>query len=146
MAEKYLQLYQRLRGLRTLSLRVANPFGPFQSPYRRQGVVPALIETYLARQPVELWGDGRVVRDFLYVGDLAEAIVKGAAYEGPDHVMNLGSGIGRSLLDLVRSVAVALDLPEAPVVHKPARQGDVPANVLDIGRARQALGWEPRTD
>lgn len=146
MVEKYLGLYQRLHGLRTMSLRVANPFGPLQSPYRRQGVVAALIETYLAHRPLELWGDGRVVRDFLFVGDLVEAIVAAARYEGPHQVLNVGSGIGRSLLDLVQSVALALDMPAAPIIHKPGRQGDVPANVLDITRARAALGWEPRTE
>jgi UDP-glucose 4-epimerase len=146
MVEKYLALYHHLHGLRSVALRVANPFGPYQSPYRRQGVVAALIETYLARRPVELWGDGHVVRDFLYVGDLAEAIARAACYNGPHQVINIGSGVGRSLLELVESVAVALDMPPATVNHKPARRGDVPSNVLDIARARETLAWAPRTE
>jgi UDP-glucose 4-epimerase len=146
MVEKYLHLYQHLHGLRTIALRVTNPFGPFQSPYRRQGVVAALIETYLSGRPVELWGDGQVVRDFLYISDLAEAIVGAARYEGPHRIMNIGSGVGRSLLELVKSIGMALDMPDAMVVHKPARRADVPSNVLDIALARQELGWAPRTE
>jgi UDP-glucose 4-epimerase len=146
MVEKYLRLYQHLHGLSSISLRVANPFGPFQSPYRRQGVVAALIETYLAGRPVELWGDGKIVRDFIFAGDLAQAILRAALYQGPHQVMNIGSGVGRSVLDVVQSVSVALGLPQPQVIHKPGRQGDVPANVLDIGRAREALDWEPQTD
>ena len=146
MVEKYLKLYAHLHGLRSVALRVANPFGPFQSPFRRQGVVAALIETQLAGRPVEIWGDGQVVRDFLYVGDLAEAMVLAASYDGPHAVLNVGSGVGRSILEVARSVGEALGLPEAAVLHKPGRRGDVPANVLDIARAREALGWEPRTE
>ncbi len=146
MVEKYLYLYRHLHGLRTIALRVANPFGPYQSPYRRQGVVAALIETYLGHRPVELWGDGQVVRDFVYIGDLAEAIVCAARYEGPHHIINIGSGVGRSLLELVKSIGIALDMPDATVVHKPGRRADVPSNVLDISLARNELGWEPRTE
>ncbi len=146
MVEKYLSLYHHLHGLRAVALRVANPFGPYQSPYRRQGVVAALIETHLARRPVELWGDGQVVRDFIYVADLAEAILRAASYEGPHAVMNIGSGVGRSLLEVVKSIGIALDMPGATLIHKPARRGDVPSNVLDITRAREALDWEPQID
>lgn len=143
--EKYLSLFHHLHGLKTLSLRVANPFGPYQSPFRRQGVIPALIETYLAGRPIELWGDGSIVRDFLYVDDLTEAIVRAASYPGSQPVMNIGSGNGLSLLELVDAIGNALDLPRAEVRFRPGRQGDVPANVLDIALAREELGWQPRT-
>jgi UDP-glucose 4-epimerase len=146
MVEKYLHLYHHLHGLRTIVVRAANPFGPYQSPYRRQGVVAALIEMYLAGRPVELWGDGHVVRDFVYISDLVEALVRAAHYDGPHQIMNIGSGVGRSLLELVRSIGIALDMPHATIIHKPARRADVPSNVLDISLARSELDWEPRTE
>jgi UDP-glucose 4-epimerase len=144
--EKYLQLYHHLHGLSGISLRVANPFGPFQSPYRRQGVVAALIETFLAGRPLEIWGDGRIVRDFIFVGDVAQAILRAALYQGPHRVMNIGSGVGRSVLEVADAIASALDLAHPPILHKPSRRADVPANVLDIARAREALGWAPETE
>ena len=146
MVEKYLRLYDRLDGPRAVSLRVANPFGPFQSPFRRQGLIAAITETVLAGRPVEIWGDGRVIRDYLYVGDLAEALVAAAIYDGSAPVMNVGSGVGRSVLDVVRAVSEAAGRAAPAIVHKPARRADVPANVLDTGLALRELGWTPRTD
>lgn len=146
MVEKYLQLYAALGGPRAVALRVSNPYGPFQSPFRRQGLVPALIETVLAGRPVEIWGDGQVVRDYLYVGDLADAMLAASLYEGPEIVLNVGSGVGRSVLEVVESVCAALGRRPPPVIHKPGRRADVPANVLDITRVRKVFGWLPRTD
>lgn len=145
MVEKYLRLFTHLGGPRAVSLRVANPYGPFQSPFRRQGLVAALTHSVLAGRPVEIWGDGQVIRDFLYVGDLTEAMVAASLYDGPEHVLNVGSGIGRSVLDVMESVCAALGMRPASVIHRPARRADVPANVLDITRIQQALGWTPRT-
>ncbi len=145
MVEKYLQLYAHLGGPRAISLRVANPYGPYQSPFRRQGLVAALVETVLAGRPVEIWGDGGIVRDFLYVEDLAAAMLAASRYDGPETVLNVGSGVGRSVLEVVASICDVLDRPLAPVVHKPARQADVPASVLDVARIERALGWSVRT-
>lgn len=146
MVEKYLQLYRHLHGVRSVSLRVSNPFGPYQSPFRRQGVVPALIERHLAGHSMEVWGDGTVVRDFIYVADVAEALVAAAAYQGPEQVLNIGSGRGRSIREVVADIGLALGTGEPDVLFRPGRASDVPANVLDIGRARAALAWAPRTD
>jgi UDP-glucose 4-epimerase len=145
MVEKYLQLYAHLGGPRAVTLRVANPYGPFQSPYRRQGLVPAIIETVLAGRPVEIWGDGQVVRDYLYVGDLAEAMLAASLYDGPETLLNVGSGIGRSVLDVAASVCTALGRPPATLLHKASRAADVPVNILDITRIQASLGWAPRT-
>jgi len=144
MVEKYLGLHAHLHGLRSVVLRAANPFGPYQGPNRGQGVVAALIATRLAGRPVEIWGDGRVVRDFLYVGDLAEAMLRAALYEGPQRVLNVGSGLGRSVLDVVAAVGATLGLGPAEILFKPGRKADVPENVLDTTLIRRELGWEPR--
>lgn len=146
MVEKYLQLYAGLSGPSAIALRAANPYGPFQSPFRRQGLVPALIETLLAGRPVEIWGDGKVVRDYLYVGDLVAAMVAASLHDGADRVLNVGSGAGRSVLEVLDAVCTVLGRSPAEVVHKPARRADVPANVLDIARIRATLGWSPQTE
>ena len=80
--EKYLGLYRHLHGLDYAVLRVANPFGPWQDPDRRQGVIAALMQAALNQRPAEIWGDGAVVRDYLYAADVAEAIAQVAAYTG----------------------------------------------------------------
>jgi len=145
MVEKYLQLYAHGGGAQALSLRVANPFGEFQNPFRRQGLIAALIETIQSGRPVEIWGDGRIVRDYLYAGDVAQALVAAAQYDGPAQVLNIGSGIGRSVLEVLDSVCEAIGQRPAAVRHQPARAADVPANVLDISLTQRELGWAPRT-
>jgi len=145
MVEKYLQLFAHLGGPRAVTLRVANPYGEFQNPFRRQGLIAALMETTLANRPVEIWGDGLIVRDYLYVGDLAEALVAASLYEGDESVFNVGSGVGRSVLEVLDAVCAALGRRPVAVLHKPARRADVPANVLDISKIATAMGWAPRT-
>jgi UDP-glucose 4-epimerase len=143
--EKYLHLYRHLHGLDYAVLRVANPFGPWQDPHRRQGVVPALMQALLDGRPPEIWGDGRVVRDYLYAADAAEAIAEAAAYTGPHRVFNVGSGIGRTVLDILRDIGAALGRGTVEAVHKPGRATDVPVNVLDTSLIRREMGWTPRT-
>ena len=144
--EKYLHLYHRLYGLGYVVLRVANAYGPFQSPTRRQGVVPALLRRILDGQEPEIWGAGDVVRDFVYVADVVEALIAAVGYEGPHHVFNVGSGVGRSILQIIEDIRVTFDRGRIASVHKPARTTDVPENVLDISLIREQIGWRPRTD
>ena len=144
--EKYLHLYRHLHGLDYAVLRVANPFGPWQDPDRRQGVVPALMQAVLDGRPAEIWGDGRVVRDYLYAADAAEAVAEAAAYTGARRVFNVGSGVGRSVLDLLRDIGAALGRGTAvAAVHKPGRATDVPVNVLDTSLIRREMGCAHRT-
>ena len=146
LLEKHLGLLTHRHGLRSVVLRVANPFGPFQRPGRGQGLVATLLAQRLSGRPVEVWGDGRVVRDFFHVGDLVDAAILAAGYLGPERVLNVGSGIGRSVLEVVAAIDALLGTAGAGVVHRPARAVDVPVNVLDIARIRRVLGWVPRVD
>lgn len=144
--EKYLHLYRHLHGLDYAVLRVANPFGPWQDPDRRQGVVPALMQAVMDGRPPEIWGDGRVVRDYLYAADAAEAIAGAAVYAGAHRVFNVGSGVGRTVLDLLRDIGAALGRGTTlEAMHKPGRTTDVPVNVLDTSLIRREMGWAPRT-
>jgi UDP-glucose 4-epimerase len=144
--EKYLRVYHHLHALPYVVLRLANPFGPWQRPGRGQGVVATLLQRALRGEPLEIWGDGRVVRDFLYAEDAVAALVAAAPYPGPHRVLNVGSGVGRSVGEVAGDIARLLGRRAAQVaaVHGPARPADVPVNVLDIGLIERELGWRPR--
>lgn len=142
--ERYLALYANLYGLASVVLRPANPFGPYQNPARGQGIVPAMVASALHGRALDVWGDGAVVRDFLYVEDLCRAVLAAACYTGPLRTFNVGSGIGRSLLEVAGAVAEVVGRP-VPIVHRPARPADVPVSVLDSTRITEATGWRPRT-
>lgn len=142
-SEKYLGMYKHLHGLRPLILRPANPLGPRQSHDGVQGFVGTALLRLLRNEDVEIWGDGSVVRDYLYVTDLATATVLAAETEACGAV-NIGSGEGRSLLQVLDTVSsVTGVVPQ--VRFLPARAFDVPSLVLAVDRAREVLGWIPTT-
>jgi UDP-glucose 4-epimerase len=141
--EKYLLLHQHLHGIKANILRVANPFGQRQRVETAQGAVAAFLSKAMRGQPVEIWGDGTVTRDFIYVSDVAEAFARAVEYEGGWSVFNIGTGIGTSLNELIDMVERVLGR-EVVRQYRPGRRFDVPVSILDSSLARRELGWEPR--
>lgn len=142
--EKYLFLYQHHFGLDYRILRVANPFGPFQVARKGQGLVAEVISRAIKNEPIEVWGDGSAVRDFIFVDDVIDAIVAAATDTGEERLFNVGSGNGRSVRNVLAAVEHALGRP-LDIVWKGGRPVDVPVSILSIARARDVLGWEPKT-
>jgi UDP-glucose 4-epimerase len=140
--EKYLALYRRMHGTPYRVLRMANPYGPGQEINRVQGAIGVLLSRVLSGQPVEIWGDGSVVRDYFYVSDAISALKRAEAYVGDDYVFNIGSGKGHSLLDILAAIE-GITHRKCEVRFTAARSFDVPTNVLNIGRAQTVLGWRP---
>ncbi|HEY2347300.1 MAG TPA: NAD-dependent epimerase/dehydratase family protein [Xanthomonadaceae bacterium] len=141
--EKYVQMYQRQHGLRGTILRVANPYGERQRPDTAQGAVGVFLHRALRGEPIEIWGDGTVARDYLHVADVADAFARALAYTGAESVFNIGSGSATSLNDLVAAIDGLLDRP-VERRHSAARSIDVPVNVLDNALAHRELGWSPQ--
>ncbi len=146
MVEHYLELFWRMHGLDYHVLRIANPYGPGQSPFKPQGVVAAMLYRALSGLAIELWGTGEVTRDFIHVDDVSSAFVAAARYDGPHRTMNVGSGHGRSLNQLIADVRDVLDRPALEVVRQGGRAADVPMSVLDTALIRRATGWRPEVE
>ena len=144
--EKYLGLYRRLHGLDYCVLRVANPYGPYQVPFNNQGVVASILQRALSGEAVEIWGDGEIVRDFIHIDDVVDTLIAAVDYAGPKRVFNVGSGIGRSVNQIITDVETVLKLGPIARDYKPARPADVPVNVLDIGLIQREMGWRPCID
>jgi UDP-glucose 4-epimerase len=143
--EKYLGLFHHLHTLAYAVLRISNLYGPYQDPGGQQGAVSVFLHRLYTGQPITIWGDGSVVRDYLYVADLAEPLVLAAEGETRQKVLNIGSGRGTSVNELIDIIAeVTGERPE--VEYVPGRALDVPANVLDVARVREELGWSPKTE
>lgn len=141
--EKYVALYRQLHGLDGLVLRVANPYGERQRLDATQGVVPVFLGKALRGEPLQIWGDGSTVRDFLHISDVVAALLAAARYAGEERLFNVGSGEGLSLNQLVDLLGSELQRP-LTVEYLPARGFDVPTNVLCIERAQRCLGWSPQ--
>jgi UDP-glucose 4-epimerase len=144
MIEKSLFLYRHLHGTDYQILRIANPYGRFQLGTKHQGLIGSYIHRALSGLPLEVWGTGKVVRDFLHIDDVSEAFLAAVTYDGPHRVMNVGSGTGLSVNQIIAELESAFGRERLPCVHKPSRAADVPANVLDTALIRSELGWQPR--
>jgi len=142
--EKYLALYEHLHGLDYRVLRVANPFGPFQMPRKNQGIVAALISRALNDESIEIWGDGTVVRDYIFVADVIHALATAASDQSGTRIFNVGTGQGRSLREVIAAIEQQLG-KTLRIEWKPARPVDVPTSVIAVERAREVLGWVPKT-
>lgn len=146
--EKYLHLFHLSEKLEYTVARIANPYGERQNPDAKQGAIGVFLGCIARRQPITVYGDGEVVRDFIYIYDAADALIACADYvaseKGP-RVFNIGSGVGYSLNQIVDTIKKVVDV-EVKVNHIPARQVDVQSNVLDIDLARKMLKWEPKVD
>lgn len=141
--EKYCQLYEKLYGLRTHILRISNPFGPTQLANHAQGAVGVFLSRVMNNQPIEIWGDGSVIRDYLYIDDLTRAVSDLIHYQGSESVFNIGSGVGLSLNEVILFIESALGKKAICKYHE-SRSFDVPENVLAIERVQQELGWLPQ--
>jgi UDP-glucose 4-epimerase len=143
--EKYLQLFAHLGRVDPVVLRIANPFGPGQFTRGAQGAVAVALGALARGEEFHLWGDGSVVRDFVYVDDVARAFR--AALDVPPGgptVFNVGSGHGTSLAELI-AACERVTARTLRIARHPARPIDVPVSVLDCSRAAAVLGWTPTT-
>lgn len=143
--EKYLLLYQQLHGIKATILRVTNPFGERQRIETAQGAVGVFLSRAIQNQSIEIWGDGSVTRDYIYVSDVAEAFARAVNYDGPKSVFNISSGIGTSLNELIDMIERVVGR-EVVRHYLPGRPFDVPVSVLDNTLARQELGWAPQLE
>lgn len=140
--ERYCQFYQYCYGLPITVLRIANPYGRYQRPFSKQGLIANILGRYMTHTPVEIWGDGEVVRDYIYVDDVIDAAERVLHYHGSYNVFNIGSGHGESINDIVNLIDRLTD-SELSINRYPGRKVDVPSNILDITRACHELGWHP---
>jgi UDP-glucose 4-epimerase len=143
--EKYLALFEDLHRLDHRVLRVTNAYGPFHNATKNQGIIGTLISRALRNQKIVIWGDGSVVRDFVYVDDVVDALEAAIGDRSDQRIFNIGSGQGRSVRDIVeaikRKLAIKLDIE-----WQQPRPLDVQASIVNIDRARDVLGWRPRTN
>lgn len=141
--EKYLGLFKHLHGLDYIVLRLSNPFGELQRVQARQGAIAVFMGKALRNEPVEIWGDGSIIRDYIYIDDVVDALLKAINYDGEEKIFNIGSGQGRSLNQVLDSIE-HLTGQSIARRYMPCRTFDVPASVLCIDRSRQLLDWTPQ--
>jgi UDP-glucose 4-epimerase len=139
--ENYLHMHAELYGLTANVLRVSNPYGTHQHHIGVQGVIPTFFKKIASGAPIEIWGDGSIVRDYIHVSDVVSALLRAGARDRSG-TFNIGSGIGHSvneILDIVRKQIGSV----ADVRYLPHRSFDVERIYLDIAKAGAELQWQP---
>ncbi|MBI4240843.1 MAG: SDR family oxidoreductase [Candidatus Rokubacteria bacterium] len=141
--EHYVACWGALYGLRTVALRYANVYGPRQSPLGEAGVMAIFARRLLLGEPAIINGDGMQTRDFVYVGDLAEANLRAVEQPEVTGALNIGTGLETSVLELFHRLRATIGVA-AEARHSPPKAGEQRRSVLDITLAKRLLGWTPR--
>lgn len=141
--EHYLQTYFHSYGLDYTVLRFANVYGPRQEAGGEGGVIAVFTDNLLKSKPLSIFGDGEQTRDFVFVKDVAGAIMKSLS-TGSHQILNIGSGRKVSVNQLFQQIK-SLTKSSIQPQYLPTRPGDIRDSIFDIAKARRVLGWEPQT-
>ena len=143
MMENSILYMHRTQQLRYLIIRPSNPYGKGQNLHGKQGLIAVALGKILAGESIQVWGDGSVVRDYIYIDDLGKAIVDVLSNDSIENeTLNIGSGVGyniNEIIDVLRNVVEE----DVKVEHIAARQVDVSAVVLDISKLRRLVHFQP---
>lgn len=137
--EKLFYLYNYQYGLDYRVVRLANPYGPFQRPNGKLGVITNFIYRALTDGLIEIYGDGDVIRDFIYIDNAVEAIVNITNCDAPEKIYNVGSGYGTSINEIVNLIKEMVN-PDLTINHIASRSVDVKINYLDMSRYYKNIG------
>ncbi|QBB69585.1 NAD-dependent epimerase/dehydratase family protein [Pseudolysobacter antarcticus] len=139
-AEGFLQCFQRASGSPIIILRPSNVYGPGQPRYQGFGVIRTMLQHMLDHSPMTIWGDGSVIRDFIYIDDVVSAIECVLGDKDASGIFNLGSGVGHSLNDL-KNIIEEVCADTLSVHYESTRTIDVQRIVLDTQKMQQCFDW-----
>jgi UDP-glucose 4-epimerase len=143
--EKYALMYHALKGLPVVCVRPANAFGEGQNPFTGQGFVATAIASAMVGREIKIFGEHGVVRDLIYVKDVASGIAAALNHCPAGECYNIGSGIGKSNKEIIQMLAIIAKSRDIVFRVKvlPPRLYDVPANILDSSKLQNETGWYP---
>ena len=139
-AEAYVRTWSLSSGIPDAVCRLGNVYGPGQSPHGEAGVVAIFSGHILEGRAPKLYGHGRPTRDYIYVGDVVDALLAAC---GKDGVYNIATGVETDVLTIWRRLSETAGVEIEPELAD-LRPGELEHSCLDITRARTELGWEPR--
>lgn len=143
VVDEYFRYYHDTFDLDFMSLGFANVYGPRQDPHGEAGVVAIFIGDLLGGRTPTIFGDGNQTRDFVYVEDVADALVRGARVGGSRY-LNIGTGVETSVARLYEYIVESTGADIAPIMAA-AKRGEQLRSCLDASAAQEHLGWEAWT-
>jgi UDP-glucose 4-epimerase len=140
--EKYILLFSKLYGLDYIIARPSNPYGARQNPNGVQGAISVFLGKIKDKKDIEIWGDGEIIRDYIYIDDLVDGLYKASMSVTAHKIFNFGSGRGNTLNDIVNIIREITGI-KFNVCYTEKRIFDINKIYFDISRAKEELGWEP---
>lgn len=140
--EKYLTLYQQLHGIQPLILRPSNVYGPRHGHIGVQGVISTFLYSVLKNKPLTVWGDGSIVRDYVYVDDCIALLMKAIPVDTVG-IFNVGAGEGYSINEVIKTITQVVG-KKLEVDFKEGRTFDAKSIVLDIDKVKKTFQWSPK--
>jgi UDP-glucose 4-epimerase len=141
--ENYLKFYKENFGLKFISLRFSNVYGPRQDPRGEAGVISIFTDKLLKKESPTIFGNGNQTRDFIFVEDVVSACLKAMKYKGEKEIFNIGTGIETSVNKLYEILSKLLKTKIKPK-YAPEKPGDLKRSCLDISLTKRELKWEPK--
>jgi UDP-glucose 4-epimerase len=135
------QLLRETPGIESVAMRISNAYGPGQPTGTGLGVIAHWLAAATEGEPLRMFGAPETTRDFIYIDDVCDAFLRAISSEAPPFIVNIGSGTPTTLAEVAEIITDIVDGIE--IVHEPDRGFDVSRSWLDIGRAKETLGWEP---
>lgn len=143
LVENCLNFYSRTCGIKSRIVRISNPYGIGQQTNRMQGVIPIFIDRLLKNQPITIYGaDSR--RDYIFMDDVSEALVRAGEYEGPVGTFNIGSGEVCTLFEIMKFIEDTVGLKFSNVFYDDQRSFDVNHAIIDTSLAAKELDWNAK--
>ncbi|OGI07755.1 MAG: hypothetical protein A2Y40_09290 [Candidatus Margulisbacteria bacterium GWF2_35_9] len=143
--EHYIQMCHEYYGLNYLIIRPSNPYGKYQNTHGDQGLIAVTIGKALRKEPIEIWGNGQNIRDYIAIDDLVIAVGKLINKDDWDHIYNIGSGIGTSVNAIMQHIQNSFG-NKLQIKYLQERRVDILENVLDCSKLNKAIHWEPKID
>ncbi|MBI5574233.1 MAG: NAD-dependent epimerase/dehydratase family protein [Elusimicrobia bacterium] len=140
--EHYLDYYSQTYRLKYVAFRYGNVYGPRQDPYGEAGVVAIFCNRILANEPINIFGDGEQMRDYVFVSDIVNANLI-ALKKGKNEIFNIGTGGTKSVNQLFYELKKITGYSQKPV-YRPPRTGELFKSSLDVKKAQQKLGWSAK--
>ncbi|WP_319227425.1 NAD-dependent epimerase/dehydratase family protein [Draconibacterium orientale] len=145
--EKYINLLLNQSQIQTFILRPSNVYGPYQNLNKPQGIVGHAFKAATNNHPINLFDNGQIIRDFIFVDDLSDAIfqcLNSSSYNASVESYNIGSEIGISIKEIINHIETVSE-QNIKLIFKPARPFDCNYNVLDCSKFKSNYCWEART-
>ncbi len=137
--ENYIRMQSFQKNLNYLIVRPSNPYGPFQNIWGKQGLVGVMLGKLVTNMPIEIWGDGSIIRDYIYIDDLCKIVEEFINKNVWNDTFNIGSSKGLSINEIVELIK-RISNSDLEVMYKKGRKTDFPVNILCMKKTLKVIG------